>query len=300
MSLFSSIMNLFRNPVTRKSSDYDDEAYVDRTPPKMKPTLSLSFSRLARIALIRQPQASNANTKGSKDSTDKTSAADDHGEIDSQVSQTPTDSVTGHSGPSPSNQRPRALSTVSTISHGSIQSSLNTPSSNPENNRHASARSDESLDSEYDSEEEAAMAQTLALFENPTPATRSQRRAYLYSLRGCHNINKAANWLYEHPDELWATDEEQQANFTRMLSDDRIEKAAREDIEGLRNDSGVEVLRRRPDYEVMGKRAKDVGWYRALQESVFRKEWCAEGGMFGEKGGRGALPEEVGPMGETL
>lgn len=38
----------------------------------------------------------------------------------------------------------------------------------------------------------------------------------------------------------------------------------------------------------------------ALQESVFRKDWCAEGGMFGEKGSGGQPPEKVGPMGETM
>ena len=139
------------------------------------------------------------------------------------------------------------------------------------------------------------MAKTRALFENPDPATRDQRRKALYELRGSEKINNAANWLYDHPDDLWDTAEEQEANCTRMLSDDRIEIAAQEDVQGL------ERLRGRPDYKVMRNRAKDVGWYRALQESVFHKEWCAtEGGMFGEKGSGGPLPEEVGPMGETL
>jgi hypothetical protein len=302
MSLFTSIMNPFGNPGPRKSSDHDDdETHVDRAPPKMKPTLGLSFSRLARIFPIGHSEASKAYAKGSKDSTDKASATDDHGEIDYQVSQTPTDSVTGHSRPSPSNQRPRALSTVSAISHQSIQSPLDTPGTDPESNRHASARSDETLDDEYDEEEEAAMAATLALFENSDPTTRSQRRAALYEMRGIENINKAANWLYDHPDDLWDTAEEQEANFTRMMLDERIETAAREDVDGLKNDAGADILRNRPDYKAMGKRAKDVGWYRALQESVLRKEWCAaEGGMFGEKGSCGPLPEEVGPMGETL
>src|SRR4051812_21795711 len=128
MSLLASILNLFRNRDPRKSSDRNDEAHINRAP-KIKPTLSPSFSRLARSSLTRHSKASKANTQRSIESTaNKTSPTYDHGEIGSQASQTPTDSVTGHSGPSPSTQRPRALSTISSISHQSIQTIVYSPS----------------------------------------------------------------------------------------------------------------------------------------------------------------------------
>jgi hypothetical protein len=80
-----------------------------------------------------------------------------------------------------------------------------------------------------------------------------------------------------------------------MRADGRVKRAEWEDRHGLED-----LLEDRPEeYKRLRKRAKVVGWYAALQESVFREGWCAEGGMFGEKGG-GPLPEEVGPMGETM
>lgn len=106
----------------------------------------------------------------------------------------------------------------------------------------------------------------------------------------------AAKWLHTHPEDLWDTAAEQEANFSRMRADGRVNRAEWEDRHGL-----VELREDRPEeYKRLRKRAKDVGWYAALQESIFRKEWCAEGGMFWEKGGGGPPPEEVGPMGETM
>ena len=92
------------------------------------------------------------------------------------------------------------------------------------------------------------------------------------------------------------TDEEEEAKFAHMVADDAVEEAEWQDAHGL------DVLREHPpkEYKTMRKRAKVVGWYSALQETVFREEWLAEGGMFGQKGSGGPPSEEVGPMGETL
>lgn len=143
------------------------------------------------------------------------------------------------------------------------------------------------------------MAQKRALFEHPSPTTRSQRHQALYEMPDDLYMT-AGRWLFEHPEDLWATDEEQQANFTRMALDRRIEMAAQDDVDGLKDNDELEYLRGRQDYRRMSKRAKKVGWFRAWQESVFGKKWCCEGGMFGKKGRGGPLLEEVGPMGETL
>lgn len=324
MSLFTSITKLFRNLDLRKSSDHDDEAHVNRAP-RTRSTLSPSFSRLARMASSRHSEASRINTKRSKDSiTKKASAADDHGEIGSQDSQKPTDSVTGHSGPSPSSQQhprtPSTISTVSAVSQESIQtilaptstthslenatpstsastspSSLDTVRADPSSNRRPS---EESSTSSLDSHD-AEMAEKRALFINPDPSTRNQRRQALYEMPN-ELYMTAAGWFHEHPEDLWATDEEQEANFTRMALDRRIEIAAQDDVDGLQNNDGEEFLRSRPDYRRMRRRARKVGWFRAWQESVFGKKWCCEGGMFGKKGRGGPLLEEVGPMGETL
>lgn len=314
-------MDLFGDPRPRESSDHDDDdEHGDRSPPRIRSTLSPSFSRLAKISRIRHSKASKVDTKRSKDSTNKASATDDHGEIGSQVSHTPTDSVTGHSGPSLSTKRPRALSTISTISHGSIQTivppaltthgledgiastsasssqaSLDTVRPDPSSNRRPSSESSTSSLDAYNAE----MAEKRALFINPSPSTRSQRRAALHEMPDDLYLT-AGRWLFEHPEDLWATDEEQQANFTRMALDRRIEMAARDDVDGLQDIDELEYLRGRQDYRRMSRRAKKVGWFRAWQENVFGKKWCREGGKFGKKGRSSPLPEEVGPMGETL
>ena len=138
------------------------------------------------------------------------------------------------------------------------------------------------------------MAKHRALFRDPNPATRAQRCKALYRLPG-EKLWHAAKWLHTHPEDLWDTAEEQEANFSRMRADGRVKRAELEDRHGL-----VELREDRPEeYKRLRKRAEEVGWYAALQESVFRKDWCAEGGMFGEKGSGGPPPEEVGPMGET-
>jgi hypothetical protein len=85
-----------------------------------------------------------------------------------------------------------------------------------------------------------------------------------------------------------------------MALDRRIEMAAQDDVVGLKNNDEVEFLRGNPGYRRMRKRAKKFGWFRAWQENLFGKKWCVEGGMFGKKGRSGPLPEDVGPMGETL
>jgi hypothetical protein len=143
------------------------------------------------------------------------------------------------------------------------------------------------------------MAEKRALFESPSPATRSQRRRALYEMPDDIYMT-AAKWFHEHPEDLWATHEEQEANFTRMQLDGRIDLAAQDDVDGLKNDDDMEFLRGHADYRKMCKRAKKVGWFRAWQEDVFGKKWCGEGGIFGKKARNGPPPDEVGPMGETL
>jgi hypothetical protein len=81
-----------------------------------------------------------------------------------------------------------------------------------------------------------------------------------------------------------------------MDSDERIDWVEREDIDGL-----DELREDRPEeFAMLGERAAVVGWFRALQETCFREEWLAEGGMFGEKGSSGPPPEDVGPMDEVM
>ena len=82
-----------------------------------------------------------------------------------------------------------------------------------------------------------------------------------------------------------------------MFADDTVKENEWQDKHGL---DGLREDLPKKEYKRLRKRAKKVGWYAALQEIVFRKEWCAEGGMFGEKGSGGPPPEEVGPMGETI
>ena len=134
-----------------------------------------------------------------------------------------------------------------------------------------------------------------ALFEHADPATRAQRREALHELPHENWLN-AASWLHSHPEDAWASAEEQEANFTHMVADARVRRAEWQDAHGL-----DELREDRPkEYKRLRKRAKKVGWYLALQETVFRKEWCAEGGMFGKRGRGGLPPEPVGTMGESL
>ena len=318
MSLWTGIKNFFENLGPTKSSDHDHETHIDGASKRRSP-LGLSFPRLVNISHKRHSGENKTDTRRSKDPTLKASATNEPGRIDSQVFQKPTDSVTGHSGLSPSNQRPRAPSTISSTTHESIQtanhdqakqsgvsssastsatstSASTTPppsdseSSDLESDRYASEASYESLD-EY----EERMAKHRALFDRPDPATRDQRRKALHDLPNEY-FWRAARWLHAHPEDIWATAEEQEANFSRMRADARVKKAEWQDKHGL------DVLRedRPKEYKMLRKRAKVVGWYSALQETVFREEWLAEGGMFGQKGSGGPPPEEVGPMGETL
>ena len=286
MSLWAGIKNLFQNLGPTKSSDHDDETHVDGAS-KRKSTLGLFFLRLAKSFPLRHSEAN-------KDPIQKASNIDGHGETHPQPSQRPTDSVTSHIGPLLSSQRPRAPSTISTISHESIQdivpqglkdgiasaSTSTTPSSLD------SGFSDKSLDDPV-----AEKHRLLAELESAT--TRKRRRHIIHKRL---SIDAAVKWMLKHPEDLWDTDEEEEAKFAHMVADDAVEEAEWQDAHGL------DVLREHPpkEYKTMRKRAKVVGWYSALQETVFREEWLAEGGMFGQKGSGGPPPEEVGPMGEML
>ena len=263
MSLWTSIKNLFGNLGPRNNSDHDGETHADG-PPKGRSTHGLFFSRLAKISLKRHSEENKA-----------------------------TDSVTSHTGPSPSYQRSGESSSTPTFA--STSSSITPPPSDSSSSRESSFSESSYQGSETTAEYEERTAKQHALFKDPDPATRAQRRKALYRLPR-EKICYAARWLSTHPEDLWDTPEEQEANFSRMRADGRVKRAEWEDRHGLED-----LLEDRPEeYKRLRKRAKVVGWYAALQESVFREEWCAEGGMFGEKGSGGPLPEEVGPMGETM
>ncbi|GAB7323357.1 hypothetical protein MBLNU13_g05820t1 [Cladosporium sp. NU13] len=218
MSLWTGIKNLFENLGASKSSYHDDETHVDRAS-KRKSTLRLFFSRLARISLTKHSEAS-------KDSTHKTYDIDGHGEIQPQPSQRPTDSVIGYNGPLLSNQRPRAPSTVSTISHESIQGIV--PQSLEDGIASASASTappsldtletpDAALD---DDEDEPGAAETQKLLDELESApARERRRQIIHNLLGA---GPALQWMLRHPEDLWDTDEEEEARFAPMRADESV------------------------------------------------------------------------------
>ncbi|KAM0705040.1 hypothetical protein Q7P35_007827 [Cladosporium inversicolor] len=241
-------------------------------------------------------------------------------EIGSQVTQKLTDLVTGHTGSSPSSQRPRArFSHVSIhiivnklfhrcpgrqpdaspstptdgLDHGATSTSTSTapPSifefSDSEEYQALAAKGDSLTD--HEAEEKKAIED---MYELRHITARQDRRRIIHNMP-IERVKLA--WLYRNPDDLWDTDEEKK-DVTRTCIDVDVERSEWENVHGIHglSEDYPEV------HEMIRERAAVAGWFVALQETVFREEWFAEGGMFGEKGSGGPPPEEVGPMGETL
>lgn len=301
MAPSTSIRNLFRNLAAETPSDHDKTHAEGAT--KRRSTLSLSFAWLTRTSPGRLSDASKIATRRSKDSTYKSSATDDHGGIDPEGSQRLTDSVTGHSGLSSSSQRPRAR-----FSQVSIQIIVNKlfhrhpvrqPGASPTHGLEdgsASTSTSNAPPSVFELSD-CEEYQALAAKGNSLTEHEAEEKKAVEDMHKLRYITDRGHRrrIIHNPDDLWETDEEKK-DVTRTCMDVAVERIERKDVHG--------ILKLSEDYpgahEMIRERAAVVGWFVALQETVFREEWLAEGGMFGESGSVGPPPEEVGPMGETL